>query len=209
MHLCLQHSQLTSSTLSMSCFRPTFVASVRVSSTISRRALSTVQDIPFSPPINTTAPPPAPTPVNTSPLQTALNATGPRHNWTKEEISSIYNTSLLELQYAAVSRDVPHVISRSVELVLTCLITVDIASPSLPQPVCYSNVHPPQHQDGWMQRRLQLLCSILPIRYWPESIEDGVRRDSARSSQNSKREWIVKILYGRRMARYARSQNEP
>jgi hypothetical protein len=35
-------------------------------------------------------------------LHDALNATGARTNWTKEEISDIYNTPLIELQYAAV-----------------------------------------------------------------------------------------------------------
>jgi biotin synthase len=35
-------------------------------------------------------------------VQEALAANGVRQNWTREEISEIYNTSLYELQYAAV-----------------------------------------------------------------------------------------------------------
>ncbi|KZF21434.1 biotin synthase [Xylona heveae TC161] len=49
-------------------------------------------------------PPSAATPASTphvSVLQQALNADKPRNNWTKDEISSIYNTPLMELAFAA------------------------------------------------------------------------------------------------------------
>jgi hypothetical protein len=36
-------------------------------------------------------------------LQDALKANEPRTTWTKEEIANVYNTPLIELQYAAVS----------------------------------------------------------------------------------------------------------
>lgn len=60
------------------------------------RAFSTVQDTP----ILSTSPPPQAA-QSTSILQDALNAAGPRTNWTKDEISQIYNTPLVELQYTA------------------------------------------------------------------------------------------------------------
>ncbi|KAF2493825.1 biotin synthase [Lophium mytilinum] len=62
------------------------------------RPFSTVQDVV---PGSSTGPPQAPTPQRTSVLQDALQSTAPRTNWTKEEISEIYNTPLMELSYAA------------------------------------------------------------------------------------------------------------
>ena len=35
-------------------------------------------------------------------LQDAVQATAPRTNWTREEISDLYNSPLMELSYAAV-----------------------------------------------------------------------------------------------------------
>jgi biotin synthase len=85
----------------MSCFRASFHVGVRLSgrSRECLRVFSTVQDAPaFSTPL----------PVHTvqaqkSPLQGAVNATSPRMDWSRQEISDIYNTPLIELQYAAVS----------------------------------------------------------------------------------------------------------
>jgi biotin synthase len=59
--------------------------------------LSTIQDAPI---FNTPLPVQA---TQSTLLQDAVNASGPRMTWTKEEISQIYNTPLIELQYAAVS----------------------------------------------------------------------------------------------------------
>ena len=39
---------------------------------------------------------------HTPSLQDAVQAAGPRTNWTREEISSLYNSPLMELSYAAV-----------------------------------------------------------------------------------------------------------
>jgi biotin synthase len=39
---------------------------------------------------------------SSSVFQNALDATGPRTSWTKEEISEVYNTSLIDLTYASV-----------------------------------------------------------------------------------------------------------
>lgn len=36
-------------------------------------------------------------------LQEALNATAPRHNWSRDEIREIYNTPLMELAHQSVS----------------------------------------------------------------------------------------------------------
>jgi biotin synthase len=58
----------------------------------SLRALSTIQDAPI---FNTS--------IQSTPLHDAVRASGPRMTWTKEEIAQIYNTPLIELQYAAVS----------------------------------------------------------------------------------------------------------
>jgi len=44
--------------------------------------------------------PPSPTP--TSIFEDAVNASRARNNWTKDEISQIYKTPLMELAYAAV-----------------------------------------------------------------------------------------------------------
>lgn len=90
--------------IEMSCIRSPLQAGVRLSSrsrtqilSISR-AFSTVQDAPtFSTPI------PAAFTAPSSPLQDAVNASGPRMDWKKDEISQIYNSPLIELQYAAVS----------------------------------------------------------------------------------------------------------
>jgi hypothetical protein len=70
-------------------------------STVQSRPLSTVRDVPLTGstlPYQVSAA--APT---ANALQKALNAGAPRTNWTKEEISEIYNTPLFELHYAAVS----------------------------------------------------------------------------------------------------------
>jgi len=37
-------------------------------------------------------------------FENALNATGPRNTWTREEIKEIYETPLMKLAFAAVSR---------------------------------------------------------------------------------------------------------
>jgi biotin synthase len=87
----------------MSCFRSSFHAAIRLSPASrqhpvsARRALSTIQDAPI---LNTSFPVQA---TQSTPLQDAVKASGPRMTWTKEEITQIYNTSLMELQYAAVS----------------------------------------------------------------------------------------------------------
>ncbi|KAF2688257.1 biotin synthase [Lentithecium fluviatile CBS 122367] len=61
------------------------------------RPFSTVIDAPVHP-ASQPAPPQKP---SSSVFQDALQATGPRMNWTKEEISEVYNTSLIDLTYAA------------------------------------------------------------------------------------------------------------
>ncbi|KAF2009978.1 biotin synthase [Aaosphaeria arxii CBS 175.79] len=61
------------------------------------RRFSTVIDAPISP-SSGNVPPAAP---KSSIFEDAVNATSPRNNWTREEISEIYNTSLMELTYAS------------------------------------------------------------------------------------------------------------
>jgi len=90
----------------MSCFRSSFHAAIRLSPASRQylvsapRALSTVQDAPI---FNTSLPVQA---TQSTPLQDAISASGPRMTWTKEEITQIYNTPLIELQYAAVSHTI-------------------------------------------------------------------------------------------------------
>ncbi|KAF2672403.1 biotin synthase [Microthyrium microscopicum] len=61
------------------------------------RSFSSVRDVPIT---SSTLPYQVSQP-KTSALQEALAASAPRTNWTKEEISEIYNTPLFELHYAA------------------------------------------------------------------------------------------------------------
>lgn len=68
------------------------------------RPFSTVIDAPISPAEQRT-PPAAPAAPSSSGsvFSDAVQATGPRTNWTKEQISEVYNTPLIELTYGAVS----------------------------------------------------------------------------------------------------------
>ena len=65
------------------------------------RPFSTVIDAPISPAEQRT--PPAAPSSSGSVFSDAVQATGPRTNWTKEQISEVYNTPLIELTYGAVS----------------------------------------------------------------------------------------------------------
>lgn len=62
------------------------------------RSFSTVLDAPVDPRTQQITPPTRVTSV----FDEALNAKGPRTNWSKEEISEVYNTSLIDLTHAAV-----------------------------------------------------------------------------------------------------------
>lgn len=64
------------------------------------RSFSTVLDTPIDPKTQQVTPPAA---RKSSVYEDAVNATEPRTNWTREEISEIYNTPLIRLTYAAVS----------------------------------------------------------------------------------------------------------
>jgi len=64
------------------------------------RPFSTVLDTPIDPKTQKVTPPAI---RKSSVYEDAVNATGPRTNWTREEISEIYNTPLIRLTYAAVS----------------------------------------------------------------------------------------------------------
>lgn len=76
-----------------------FRFSTTATTTHTRRTFSTVVDetlTPVSPPMGAAAPTPAST------LETALSARDARTSWSKEEISEIYNTPLMELAFKAV-----------------------------------------------------------------------------------------------------------
>ena len=69
---------------------------------LTSRAFSTVQDAPIlsaasgHPSLN-------PAPQASATFQNALQAISPRTTWTREEITEVYNTPLVELSFAAVS----------------------------------------------------------------------------------------------------------
>lgn len=63
------------------------------------RPFSTVLDTPIDPQTQQATPPSV---RKSSVFEDAVNATGTRTNWTREEISEIYNTPLIKLTYAAV-----------------------------------------------------------------------------------------------------------
>lgn len=62
------------------------------------RSFSTVIDAPIDPRTQRASPPAG----KSSILDDARQATATRTNWTKEEISQVYNTPLIELTYASV-----------------------------------------------------------------------------------------------------------
>jgi biotin synthase len=64
------------------------------------RKFSTVSEVPVDPRTQQTGP--AIAQQASSVYEHALNATALRTNWTKDEISEIYNTSLIDLTYASV-----------------------------------------------------------------------------------------------------------
>ncbi|KAF9694322.1 hypothetical protein EKO04_007406 [Ascochyta lentis] len=63
------------------------------------RPFSTVLDTPIDPKTQQVTPPTR----KSSVFEDALNAAGPRNNWTREEIAEVYNTPLIKLTYAAAS----------------------------------------------------------------------------------------------------------
>jgi biotin synthase len=63
------------------------------------RPFSTVLDTPIDPQTQQATPPAV---RKSSVFEEAVNATGTRTNWTREEIAEIYNTPLIRLTYAAV-----------------------------------------------------------------------------------------------------------
>jgi biotin synthase len=66
------------------------------------RSYSTVHDLPHAS-SSFAQPPTAPTPTEgASVFQRAINATAPRNDWTKEQISEIHQIPLMELAFAAV-----------------------------------------------------------------------------------------------------------
>lgn len=66
---------------------------------VSWRSYSTVHDVPRAATSIPHLAPPSPS--SRSIFNTAVDAKSPRHNWTKDEISEIYKTPLMELAYAA------------------------------------------------------------------------------------------------------------
>lgn len=118
------------------------------------RYYSTVQDLPRPSGSFTDTAPPAPA-RSTSTFDDAVKATGPRFDWTREQISQIHQTPLMELAFAAVSR--PLLIHSK------HLQSAGIGTSSLPQTFSRPAMYSDEYQDGWLHRRLLILRSILPL----------------------------------------------
>lgn len=70
------------------------------------RYYSIVHDVPpMAASLGQNPPPPQPQSQSVSVFDRAVNAAGPRNDWTKEEISQIHQRPLMELAFAAVSRE--------------------------------------------------------------------------------------------------------
>ena len=81
--------------------------SVRLGKTLGRslfqqRCYSTVHDVPQTAGAFSQSPLPTPPQRTSSLLDQAASATAPRSNWTKDEITEIHQTPLMELAFAAV-----------------------------------------------------------------------------------------------------------
>lgn len=120
------------------------------------RQYSVVHDVPrITPSVHQTPPPP--TPKSDSVFDRAINATGPRNDWTKDEISEIHQKPLMELAFAAVC-----------PLTTTCSNTKLMSfsgrtPPPFPPSLRHPTLHSHEHQDRRLLRRLLLLRSILPL----------------------------------------------
>jgi hypothetical protein len=100
------------STLDFRCFVDVLVfqstmKSVRLGQTLGRslfqqRCYSIVHDVPQNASALSQSPLPTPPQQTSSLLDQAASATGPRSNWTKDEITEIHQTPLMELAFAAV-----------------------------------------------------------------------------------------------------------
>lgn len=66
------------------------------------RSFSTPVNDTFTPIVGTPPPPQA-----SSVLHNAVNATGPRHDWTRDEIRELYNMPLMELAFQSVGSSLP------------------------------------------------------------------------------------------------------
>ncbi len=112
-----QHSMRSIFEIQPSCSPITWICSPRIIMKSSRlaqsfsrqvcvhaqaRTYSVVHDVPQSVGPFAQSPVPAPPQGQSSLLEQAANATAPRNNWTKEEISEIHQTPLMELAFAAV-----------------------------------------------------------------------------------------------------------
>ena len=104
------------------------------------RPFSTVLDTPVNPQTQQVTPQIGRKP---SVFENAVNAAGPRNDWTREEITEVYNTPLIKLTYAAVCCGFP---------IRNYILTMDIgfSTPALPRPSCYSDVHFNEYQNWWL-----------------------------------------------------------
>lgn len=111
-----------------------------------QRFFSTIIDesiTPLSPPVGSAAP------AAKDALENAGNAREARTSWSKEEISEIYNTPLMELAFKAVST-LPNedtLLEQGRRQYGTLIPNVGNPPPSFSLSFCHPNVYPHEHQD--------------------------------------------------------------
>lgn len=184
--------------------------SVRLGQTLGRslfqqRCYSTVHDVPQNASALSQSPLPTPPQRTSSLLDQAASATGPRSNWTKDEITEIHQTPLMELAFAAVcDRSDPIHNPQGYALVPTLTQhnaghTSSPLSQTIGSPTMYLN----EHQNRRLLRRLLILCPVVPVQYWPQRYKTIQRRIRPRGGSHRQGEWKQPVLYGCCMAGYA------
>lgn len=112
-------------------------------------------------------------------FEDALAATSPRNNWTKDEIKQIYETPLMKLAFASVS-------SFLFSIGFSNLGTLGHRTSKIPQPLLNPDVHPHEHQNRRLFRRLLLLRPIFTLQHRAQSFQNGNCRVRSRSCTNRK-----------------------
>jgi len=134
------------------------------------RTHSTVHDAPQATVSLGQGPPPPPVGSSTA-FDRALNATGPRSDWTKEEISEIHQKPLMELAFAAVRAPLVTITKEFYKTPSSLLLTNSLCSghspSSIPQAVFGPALHLNEHQDRRMHGRLLVLRPVIPLFHWP------------------------------------------
>src|SRR5262249_30970075 len=111
-------------------------------------------------------------PPSSTAFDRALNATVPRSDWTKEEISEIHQKPLMELVFAAVRAPLVDSYNRVLHIYLPSLLLSNslrsgIPPSSFPQAICGPTLHVNEYQDRGLHRRLFVLRPVVPLFHRP------------------------------------------